>query len=287
MAQAHERATGAMLLGRRTYEDFAGFWPSRSATPITEVLNNTRKYVASNARGAAALGQLDAPGGRRRGSGGQAQAGGGRGRPVVLGQRRPGRSLMRAPGGRVRRAIHPLVLGSGRRLFPDGGAPRCVYRVEDHAHRRGDRDLPAGLSLWRLRWRLLPHRGKGVSGGRGVGGSAPGRAVPEPHGFACRKPDSNPKQFAPRTTTERPCARAHSLPSMMQLSVAQRRQRAAAGHRRRRYWPSRTTSPVSGSTVACTGLREIATSTLPLIGTPFHPTSCALALPLSPRRPGT
>ena len=38
-------ATGAMLFGRRTYEDFAGFWPHQTDNPFTEVLNATLKYV--------------------------------------------------------------------------------------------------------------------------------------------------------------------------------------------------------------------------------------------------
>src|ERR1700686_613789 len=39
--------TGALLFGRRTYEDFYSVWPNRKDNPFTEVLNNTRKYVAS------------------------------------------------------------------------------------------------------------------------------------------------------------------------------------------------------------------------------------------------
>src|SRR5260370_34035862 len=39
--------TGALLFGRRTYEDFCAVWPHRKNNPFTEVLNNTRKYVAS------------------------------------------------------------------------------------------------------------------------------------------------------------------------------------------------------------------------------------------------
>jgi len=39
--------TGAILLGRRTYEDFYSVWPARADNPYTDVLNNTLKYVAS------------------------------------------------------------------------------------------------------------------------------------------------------------------------------------------------------------------------------------------------
>src|ERR1700686_5711087 len=39
--------TGALLFGRRTYEDFYAVWPNRTDNPFTAVLNNTPKYVAS------------------------------------------------------------------------------------------------------------------------------------------------------------------------------------------------------------------------------------------------
>jgi dihydrofolate reductase len=39
--------TGALLLGRRTYEDLYSVWPNRTDNPFTAVLNNTQKYVAS------------------------------------------------------------------------------------------------------------------------------------------------------------------------------------------------------------------------------------------------
>src|SRR6202166_1835513 len=39
--------TGALVFGRRTYEDFYSVWPHRKDNPFTEVLNNSQKYVAS------------------------------------------------------------------------------------------------------------------------------------------------------------------------------------------------------------------------------------------------
>jgi dihydrofolate reductase len=40
--------SGPLLLGRRTYEDFAAVWPNQPEdNPYTTVINNCQKYVAS------------------------------------------------------------------------------------------------------------------------------------------------------------------------------------------------------------------------------------------------
>lgn len=38
---------GAMLFGRRTWQDFLGYWPHRTDNPFTDHLNSVPKYVAS------------------------------------------------------------------------------------------------------------------------------------------------------------------------------------------------------------------------------------------------
>ena len=46
---AQMAATDATLLGRQTYEDFAGYWPTADPNdPFTEQMNGARKYVVSN-----------------------------------------------------------------------------------------------------------------------------------------------------------------------------------------------------------------------------------------------
>jgi dihydrofolate reductase len=112
---------GALLLGRRTYEDFAGFWPKQQDNPYTEVLNKLQKYVASrtlaeplpwanstlldgDAADAVARLKENQPGTDL----------------VVLGSGELVRSLLRRNlVDEFKLLIHPLVLGSGRRLFPD------------------------------------------------------------------------------------------------------------------------------------------------------------------------
>lgn len=119
MAEHMAEHQGALLLGRRTYLDFAGYWPHRSGNPFTDALNKTDKYVASTTLTEPLPWQnsilLD-------GDAVQAVPRLQQQRPeldlVVLGSGNLLRSLM--AHGLVNEyllQIHPLVLGSGRRLF--------------------------------------------------------------------------------------------------------------------------------------------------------------------------
>lgn len=114
--------TGALLLGRRTYEDFYGFWPHQTDNPFTEVLNNSTKYVASRSLREPLPWQnsvllsgdaVDEIAKLRQEPGKDI---------VILGSGELIRSLI--PRGLVDRfilSIHPLVLGSGQRMFADEG----------------------------------------------------------------------------------------------------------------------------------------------------------------------
>ena len=130
MAAEGAPSTGAMLFGRRTYEDFHSFWPHQADNPFTEILNSTPKYVASTTleeplpwsnstllKGDAAetVPQLKEQADKDL---------------LVLGSGELARTLMRH--GLVDEytlLIHPLVLGSGRRLFPDDGARTNLHLV--------------------------------------------------------------------------------------------------------------------------------------------------------------
>ncbi len=123
--------TGALLLGRRTYEDFYTVWPNRTDNPFTAVLNNTQKYVASTTLSeplswsnstllkgdaAEAVARLKEELSKDL---------------VVLGSGELVQSLMRRNlVDAYVLLIHPLVLGSGRRLFPDGGAVAALRLVD-------------------------------------------------------------------------------------------------------------------------------------------------------------
>jgi dihydrofolate reductase len=114
---------GPLLFGRRTYQDFFKVWPARTESPFSAALDNARKYVTSTTlaeplpwknstllRGDAAdtVRQLKADLDKDL---------------LVMGSGDLVRSLMRH--GLVDEyflLIHPLILGSGRRLFPDDGS---------------------------------------------------------------------------------------------------------------------------------------------------------------------
>lgn len=114
-------AADTMLLGRRTYEDFAGFWPNQSNDdPIAARMNNTPKVVVSTTletvswqnstlirdNVAAALAQLKQQPGKQIG---------------VTGSATLVRSLLRERLlDELWLLVHPIVVGSGKRLFPDG-----------------------------------------------------------------------------------------------------------------------------------------------------------------------
>lgn len=116
--------TEALLFGRWTYEDFFSVWPKRTDdNPFTDVLNRTQKYVASRT--------LEEPlpwvnSTLLRGEAAET---------VAELRERPGKNLVVLGSGELVRSltrhnlvdryvllIHPLILGSGQRLFDDPGS---------------------------------------------------------------------------------------------------------------------------------------------------------------------
>ena len=113
--------TGAMLLGRRTWEQFAKIWPGRD-DPFSAKWNAAPKLVVSRSlehaggwqNSTVLQGDLAAEAGKRK----QAQD------IVVSGSASVVRTLMAQDlVDEYRLLVFPLVLGEGTRLFPDGTAP--------------------------------------------------------------------------------------------------------------------------------------------------------------------
>jgi dihydrofolate reductase len=115
-------AAGALLFGRRTYETMAGAWPERAGDPFADKMNAIKKYVASRTfresdvtwHNATLLGGETAIGDVRRLKG---EPGGD---IVVMGSAALARQLI-AEGlvDEYLLMIEPILLGGGKRLFPD------------------------------------------------------------------------------------------------------------------------------------------------------------------------
>jgi dihydrofolate reductase len=121
----------SLLFGRRTYEDFYAVWPNRTDNPFTEILDNTQKYVASTTLeeplpwinstllkgdAAEAVARLKKELDRDL---------------VILGSGVLVQALMRRNlVDEYTVLIHPLILGSGRHLFTDGGAFASLQLVD-------------------------------------------------------------------------------------------------------------------------------------------------------------
>jgi dihydrofolate reductase len=116
-------ASDAMLLGRKTYEGLAAFWPNQpGGTPIVDYINSVPKYVVS--------GTLEEPLAWNNSTlikGGEFAEG------VAELKRQPGKDITIIGSGELVRSlledglldelrlmVHPVVLGGGKRLFEDG-----------------------------------------------------------------------------------------------------------------------------------------------------------------------
>jgi len=121
-----------LLFGRVTYEQFYAYWPNApQPNPFTEVLNNKQKYVASRTL------KEPLPWVNSTLLAGDAS------RSVAEFKAKPGKDLAIFGSGDLVQSlarhdlvdtyllmIHPVVLGTGRRLFPDGGAPADLHLTD-------------------------------------------------------------------------------------------------------------------------------------------------------------
>lgn len=124
---------GGFLLGRRTWEIFAGYWPNapEEMKAIAEPLNTKPKYVASRTltepleweNSTLLQGELeDAVAALKQEDGGDLH---------VIGSTELVRNLLeRDLVDELRLAIYPMSLGGGKRFLPDDGALRDWSLVE-------------------------------------------------------------------------------------------------------------------------------------------------------------
>jgi dihydrofolate reductase len=140
MGQVMGEATSrpfAMVLGRKTYDIMAAYWPNAPEEAGAKTFNDATKYVASRGRptlewsnsvliagdaadGIAALKQEDGPELQVHGSANLVQS-----------------LLRRELVDQYRLWVFPLVLGSGKRLFADGTIPAGLKLVDSKVSTTG------------------------------------------------------------------------------------------------------------------------------------------------------
>ncbi len=158
--------TDALLLGRRTYEIFAAYWPHQEGGEdgsIAELFNRVPKYVASRGRpdlswaGSTQLG-ADLPAAvrevRERHE-----------RVKVVGSLGLVQTLLREHlFDRLDLWVHPVVLGVGKRVFDGGAVPTSLRLLEPPAAG------PKGVVLLRYgREDAVPRTGDMTATDRGAG----------------------------------------------------------------------------------------------------------------------
>ena len=119
-----------LLLGRRTYDAWSGWWPKAPSSPIWDLLNGATKYVATHRPESLAWGPARAIGpdivdGIRRIKSQD-------GPDVVLSGSSTLTSTVLEHGlaDEVVLAIYPALLGTGKRLFAEGTPARAFALVD-------------------------------------------------------------------------------------------------------------------------------------------------------------
>jgi dihydrofolate reductase len=136
-----------LLLGRRTYDIWSGFWPKAPASPMTEGLNAARKYVATHHPESLAWGPFKALGPDLVGDVHRVKAEDGP--DLILWGSSTLTSTLLNYGlvDEILLIVYPVVLGKGKRLIAEGTRPRALELVDTQALSRGillNRYRPSG-----------------------------------------------------------------------------------------------------------------------------------------------
>jgi dihydrofolate reductase len=129
----------ALLLGRVTYEHLAAYWPRQpGGTPMVDYINSVPKYVVS--------GTLEEPLAWNNST----PIKGNVAEEIIELKRRPGKDITVLGSGELVRSllqedlldelrlmIHPIVVGSGKRLFDEGGEQKALELVDSKTFSTG------------------------------------------------------------------------------------------------------------------------------------------------------
>jgi dihydrofolate reductase len=129
-----------LLLGRRTYDIWSGFWPKAPSSPMADGLNAARKYVVTHRPESLAWGPFEPLGpdlvadiGRIKSQDGPDL--------ILWGSSTLTSTLLEHElADEVLLAVYPVLLGTGKRLFAQGSPPRSFELVSTQS-------FPSGIVL--------------------------------------------------------------------------------------------------------------------------------------------
>jgi dihydrofolate reductase len=133
-------ASDAMLMGRVLYEEWAAFWPNQDPdeNPVAARMNGVRKYVVSTT--------LEEPLEWQNST----LIGDNVAEEISKLKEQPGKDISISGSGALVRSlleedlldelrlmVHPIVVGSGKRLFEDGGDQKALQLVDSETFSTG------------------------------------------------------------------------------------------------------------------------------------------------------
>jgi dihydrofolate reductase len=124
--------TDALLFGRRTWQGMAAAWPERAGDPFADSMNAIPKYVASRTLTRDDLTWANTvllPADDALGSVRELKDRDGRGIQVMGSPSLAAQLVEHDLVDEYRLMIEPILLGGGKRLFPDGGVARPLELV--------------------------------------------------------------------------------------------------------------------------------------------------------------
>ena len=126
------KQTKAMLMGRKTYDIFAAYWPNaKEEVEMSKFFNGLPKYVASRSMKKADWQGTTVIGANLTQEIAKAKQQGGTGVIYIPGSGNLAQSLMKQNLiDEYRLWIHPIMLGSGKRLFADGVIPTNLKLID-------------------------------------------------------------------------------------------------------------------------------------------------------------
>jgi dihydrofolate reductase len=129
-----------LLLGRRTYDMWSGFWPKAPSSPMADGINAAKKYIATHRPESLEWGPFESLGpdiveGTRRIKSQD-------GSDLILwgSSTLTSKLLEHGLAEEVLLVVYPVLLGTGKRLFAEGTPPRSFEFVSAEA-------MPSGVVL--------------------------------------------------------------------------------------------------------------------------------------------